>query len=432
MKKNIKEIINNPLFSGSVIMVIGSNLVSFLNYLYHLILGRMLGPSGYGELASIISIIGLLGVIPGSLNLVIIKYVSGAKDEAETNNIISWWKAKIFNASLIFCVLILIISPLISSFLNIKMYYFWLISLSFLFSLQSLVNRSVLQGLLRFKQMVLSLLAENFTKVLFSIILVYIGLAVGGAMIALVLAALLGFFITNFYLRNYKKNNPKQYPQIKSMLLFIIPVFIQSISITSIYSSDVILVKHFFSSHDSGIYASLSTLGKIIFFATGPISGVMFPLISQKKSKGQEFKKVFIYSFLITSIFAITITLIYFFVPQFAIRLLFGSAYLDASELLVLFAIFIGLFALSSLLINFGLSLGETKIVIFPLLASIIQIVLISLFHESLFSVVWISIVITALLLLILLIYLSFRRAFNYGKKFSNGDKIDLSNRTGL
>lgn len=66
------------------------------------------------------------------------------------------------------------------------------------------------------------------------------------------------------------------------------------------------------------------------------------------------------------------------------------------------------LFTFSSLLINYSLSLGRTKVVLLPLFAALIQIVVISIFHQSLFQVITVSILVIALLFASLLIYLSF------------------------
>lgn len=406
--RKIFNFIKHPLFSGSVVMVIGSNLVSFINYLYHVVMGRMLGPAGYGELAAIISLVGLLGMIPGSLNLVVIKYISSAKTKEEIASLVNWLKTKIFLASLIFSLVILITSSLISSFLNInKISYLILVSVSFLFSLQALLNRSILQGLLKFKEMVASILAENITKLSTGILLVYFGFQVGGAMAGFVAAAALGWYITSFYLRYSVKQNPHIAIDLKGILLFTIPVLIQSVSVTSIYSSDVILVKHFFPAQTAGIYAALSTLGKIVFFGAGPIGAVMFPLVSQRNARGENYKRVFLYSFLATVLLSASILLFYWLYPEFAIKLLFGAKYLEAAGLLVWFGLFISLFTLSSLLVSYGLSLGKTRVVIFPLIAAVAQIILISLFHQTLYTVVFISAAVSALLLGSLLIYSS-------------------------
>lgn len=387
-------------------MVLGSNSVSAINYLYHLAMGRMLGPAGYGELASLISLIGLLGIIPASVSLMIIKYVASAKNEHEINSLVGWFKAKIFRASLVFFIAILAVSPLITSFLNInRVSYLILIAISFLFSLQAGLNRSILQGLLKFKEMVVSILVENSAKLIISIFLVYLGFQVGGVMTALVISALLGLYMTNLYLRYNPSGKIDSSPDVRSMMAFTIPVAIQTIATTSLYSSDLILVKHFFPAHEAGIYAALSTLGKIIFFGTGPIGAVMFPLVSQRNALGKPYKKIFLYSLLATLLLSLGVLSIYFWIPKLAIKLLYGSAYLEASTLLVWFGVFMSLFTFSSLLINYFLSLGKTRVVLLPAVAAFAQIILISFFHQSLLEVVTISTVVTALLLVSLLIY---------------------------
>ncbi len=417
MKRYFKEVITHPLFSGSAIMVLGSNSTNFLNYIYHLVIGRMLGPSFYGELASLISLIGLLGIIPASLSLVIIKYVSGAKNETEAAILIHWLKAKVFKISLIFFIFIIVISPALASFLHInRLSYLFLIALASLFTIQTLLNRSILQGLLNFKEMILSVFVENGAKLLISVILVYLGFRVGGAMLAFVMAAALGFLITNHYLNVKSEKTSNISLNLKPMFLFTIPVMVQSLAVTSLYSSDLILVKHFFSSHDAGLYAALSTLGKIIFFGAGPIGSVMFPIISSRHATGLKVNKIFLYSFFATAVISLSILIVYLLFPGMAINLLYGSAYLESVDLLVWFGIFMSLFTLSALLMNFHLSQNRTKVVLLPLVAAIAQIVVIWFYHQTLFDVVLVSIAVTALLLGSLLIYSTY------------GDKLNINN----
>ena len=64
--KLIKKLINHPLFSGSAIVFVGNMTANVVNYLYHLIMGRMLGPVEYGVLASLYSVLYLVGIIPSS------------------------------------------------------------------------------------------------------------------------------------------------------------------------------------------------------------------------------------------------------------------------------------------------------------------------------------------------------------------------------
>lgn len=409
IKYQILNLIGHPLFSGSFIMIIGSNATNFLNYIYHLIMGRLLGPANYGELATLFSLSGLLGIIPASLSIVIIKYVSSAKSKKDIERIVWWFNKKVFLTSIIIFILISILSPLISSFLNIENVFLVIIIGSiFLFSLSSLLNRSVLQGLLRFKQMVISILAENSLKLLLGVILVYLGFSVGGAVVALLIAVCAGWIISKMAIKDYLKMGKVKIEEIKPLFLYSIPVLVQSIAMTSLYSADLILIKHFFSAHDAGIYASLSTLGRIIFFGTGPIGAVMFPLVAQRQAKGGNYIRIFKVSFILTLGLSLIILLIYWLIPSIAIGVLYGSLYLEGANLLFWFGLFITLFSLSYLILSYCLSLGRTKSVIFPSFAAILQVIGIWIYHSDLMIVITISIIVNALLLLSLLIYFSY------------------------
>jgi len=423
--KKIKQIINNPLFSGSAIMILGSNGASALNYIYHFVVGRMLGPAKYGELTALISLIGLFGVISLGLSLSVTKYVSSTKDIADVNNLNSWLKRKFFTFFVLFTVIILFLSPSIASFLNMENTgNVMLIALLFLFSFSSGINRAILQGLLKFKQIIISILLENGLKLLISVLLIILGFQVGGAVMGFVLASIFGWFLTSYFLKSNNTKDPKKPEGLNKIVYFTIPVMIQSLAITSFYTTDVILVKHFFSSYEAGLYASISTLGRIIFFATSPISAVMFPIISQRLSKGVRFEKIFFYSLLATVFLSGLIIIFYGLFPQLAINLLYGSAYLESAHLLGLFGIFMTLFSISSLYINYGLSLGKTKIVFFPAAAALIQVVIIWFNHQSLEEVVLISIVTASLLLLSLIIYSKVR--FSYGNNTSLNNSSSL------
>lgn len=415
------EFTTHPLFAGSFIMIFGSNAVNFLNYVYHLIMGRLLGPSNYGELAALFSLNGLLGIIPGSLSLVIIKYVSSSKTDEGIEDIVRWFNKKVFLSAISLFLLIVVLAPYISSFLNIQNYLLIILTGSvFLFSIPALFNRSVLQGLLRFKQMVISVLAETGLKLILGVLFVYLGFSVGGAVGALVVGGWAGWILSRMAIVDYIKKGQIRLPQIKQFFLYSVPVLIQSVAMTSIYSTDLILVKHFFSPHEAGIYASLSTLGKIIFFGTGPIGAVMFPLVAKKQSRGENYVKIFNYSLFLTIVASLTILTIYWLFPEIVIKTLYGPLYLEGANLLVWFGIFTTLFTLSSLYVSYNLSMGKTKVVVIPSIVAILQIIGIWIYHYNLMIVIIISVFVNTLLLSLLLIYSSYesyggRNKFNLG-----------------
>jgi len=77
------------------------------------------------------------------------------------------------------------------------------------------------------------------------------------------------------------------------MFSYAVPTFVTVLFLTSFTSTDVILVKHFFNSHDAGFYAGLSLIGKVIFYFTAPIPAVMFPLLVKRHATGKNFVNLF-------------------------------------------------------------------------------------------------------------------------------------------
>lgn len=415
MRKTIEFLANHPLFSSSLIMILGSNMTNFINYLYHFIIIRLLTPANYGELATLIALLGFIGLIPGSLSLVIVKYVSSAKSRNEIQKLVHWLNHKVLILGLIIFTALILSSSTISRFIKIEnQYLVILIGISFIFVLPTTLNRSVLQGLLRFKHIIVSILLENTTKLLLGVLLVYIGYSVGGAILGLVLAIIIGWIITRFFIRDYYIETGGAV-NIKPLLLFSIPVLAQSFSLTSLYSTDLMLVKHFFSAHDAGLYAAISKMGQIIFFGTGPIGVVMFPLISKRQSQGKSYHEIFFYSLVLTAVLSLAILLFYYIAPDFAINLFLGASYLEARNLLFVMGVFMSLFAVSSLFVSFNLSIGKSKVVMLPILAAIMQSICIFLFHDRLNTVITVSILICIVMLLGLILYslLSY-----YEKKF--------------
>jgi len=69
MIEKTKQIIRNPLFTGSMLMIVGSNIYNFVNFIYHFLAGRLLGKVYYGDLAAVISLLGIIAIVQLSLGL---------------------------------------------------------------------------------------------------------------------------------------------------------------------------------------------------------------------------------------------------------------------------------------------------------------------------------------------------------------------------
>ena len=250
MKEKIKLLVFNKFFSSSLVMIIGTNVVNLLNYIYHFLMGRMLGPSSYGELATLISLVGLLLIIPSSFGLAITRMVAIEAKDKHIKQALS----KIVNRTLIFScgftIVFLILVPVITGYLKISNVWSVVIAgLFFTFSMMGFLYKSILQGLLRFERFVLATIGETLVKLFLGVLFVYWGFKSFGALGAILLGSVLGLFLAKHYIGDFlkvKEDKTIKNDYLKDLFLFSVPVTIFTIAQTSLFSTDLILVKHFF------------------------------------------------------------------------------------------------------------------------------------------------------------------------------------------
>lgn len=387
-------------------------LANFGNYLFHFLMARTLGPVDYGVLESLISLLYFLGVPLSALSLVIVKYVSGYKGERRYGAIgkFFWILNKVFFlGGLGFFFAFLLLIPFLKSFLHLQQTSPLIIIAAIGFTgLFININRSFLQGTLKFAELSFVSISETFCKLFLAGGLVFLGLKINGAVAAILISGILAYFFSYFFLKKaVKKINLKENLHGREILNYFLPVFFGILALTSFYTSDIILARHFLPAKEAGFYAALAVLGKIIFFVSSPIISVMFPLISEKQTEIKKHGRFFFQSLILVGFICLSMSALYFLFPDLIIGLLFGKEFLESAKYLYLFAVFLSLYSLCALLINFYLAIKKTRIIVLPILTAMIQIILILFFHQNIVQFVWISIIVHLLLFISLMLYYS-------------------------
>ncbi|MFH1545373.1 MAG: oligosaccharide flippase family protein [archaeon] len=380
-----------------------------LAYIYHIVMGRMLSVEEYAVLATIISLFYILSVPSAAIQTTIAKFVSQFKAKEENEKISSLLSKsfkKLFLIALILAFLLVIFTPIISNFLHISSPIpFLILSVIVFYSFLLPIAVGAIQGLQKFNYYNLNALTFSSSKLVFAAILVLLGFGVAGALFAFVLAALAGAAILLYGLRNYLKRI-KTSVFAKEIYLYSFPALIILFCLMIFFNIDLILVKHFFSPYEAGNYAVASVLGKVMFFGSTAIAMVLFPKASQlnaaKKSSLGLLKKSLLYVF----IFSFLVFIAYWFFPSFIINLLLGPKYPVAIQLLPLFGLTMFFFSFCNLITYYNLAI-QNKRIIFPMIFfAVMEIILLILFHSTLFTVIHVLLWTIALLFLTLLIEL--------------------------
>lgn len=374
--------INRALVGGSLVLLITFNIFNILNFFFQFSMARLLSIVDYGILATLFSIIYILGLFTDSIQTVITKYSSKEQDSGKLKNIIKKSFKKAVGLSLILFLAYALISIVLSSLMKIP-YFLLLANGLMIFASFSLpITRGVMQGQKKFGSMGMNMIIEGAVKLSLSIFLVVIGWKVYGAVAATVIASFIALFFSFFSLKTifYSKEKSAETPgiyQYTPSVLFVL------ISITLFYSIDVIIAKILFDAETAGFYAMAATLAKIIFIGTAPISKALFSFSSEKEGKSKNLllnATAILFSCLIPAL------VLFFLFPDFIIQIFAGRALPISASILFYLAIAISLISLANLILIYKLSIHKSANYKIFLIFPVIEAALLYFFSSNIFE----------------------------------------------
>ena len=352
--------IDKRLWSGGIILILAFGIYNFFNFVFQLSMARMLSISDYGIFATLFAIIYILAVFVETIQTVITKYSSEENDKKKLKNILRKSLRKSFFISLLFFMLYLVISIPLGLLLKINYYLLAFNGLMIFTSLVLPVTRGIMQGKKRFKGLGINMISESVIKLTLAIMFVYVGSRVYGAIGGAILGTGLAFFLSFIPLRDIIKTQEKKAKTI-GIYSYAKPTFLITFIIIVFYSIDIIIAKIVFSEQLARTYAIASILSKAIFWGTQPISRVMFPLSSENVKKLRKSNNVFLNSLVILFMGLIGSLTVFYFLPEFIIKIFAGRVINEAASILFFLGIGTSLISITNLIMLYKLSINETK-----------------------------------------------------------------------
>jgi len=392
------------------IIFIATSIVNLINFFYHVIMGRILGPSEYGVLTALISLLYISGALTGTLQTSVTRYIStynAQNNLFKIKNFFNKMTIRFFILSCsIFILLVLLIKP-ISSFLNMES-SLPLIILGIVIIEGSLasVTGGIVQGTGRFKVLGLNSVLGTSLKLILGILFVYIGFKSFGAVIGILLSVLIAYLVIFLSIKDILRvkipNDMDNNIDIKDFYKSTIMILISTILITLLSYFDIVLVKHFFSSENTGFFSAASQIGRIILFFPGAVGIVIFPRLSEKFEKNESLRGTFLKSFLILLIISIFFLVVYFFFPELITRIIYGDIFINiTSKLILLYGLFITIIGFINLQILYFISIKKFWYLTYFFVFFIIEVILIFNYHKTLKMVLLIEILISVLIFII-------------------------------
>lgn len=401
MKGFIALISKNAFLKNSTILFVGTMVVNVLNYIFHLIVGRVVDPSAYGEIESLISLLTIISVPAGTLTLVATKYAADMKAAGNfqgTYLLSKYLTVRILSYGIPLFLVALLFTPLVQGFLNIEksipILLLWCIML---FAFLSAATSGILTGWQKFSNTSIVGILSTILKLLAVLLLLKFGFAVSGVIGSYVLSTVFIYLANLFLLRRFFQKNVSgerrdedfSFPGIKS---YVAPAFFGTLSMAILGNADMIFAKHHLEASVSGEYGALSVAAKTIFFVTGVLTTVLFAMSAEESNHDKKDSRTFHLAVWLTFLVVSGSIVFFSLFPEFIVTTLFGEKYRAVSHALPWFALAAGIYSLANLFLQYLLSLHETRITLFFLALSGLEMLALFFFGETFYAIIGITI----------------------------------------
>ena len=386
---------HSTMLNGSAIMLVAMMLVNIFNFAYNMVMARMLGPAAFGNINAAVTLLLLASCISLAFQLVCAKFVARNHADSSKAAVVHSLLGKAWMASLALGAVLFLAQKPVATYLNVPSpWIIGLLAVGIAAYAPLGVKRGAMQGVCAFPRLGTNFVLEAGVRFFLGAGLVIAGYGVLGAVGAISASVIAACFIPRIPAQLRVKAGTAQPPSyaeaVQAIVFFVGQVIINNI--------DILLVKHFFPSDPAGVYAAISQIGRLLYFASWfGVVNAMFPVAAasteQKKAHGIGLPLLLVLGLSLIFIAAAALF------PHLIMGVIFGSRFIEIGWLLALYAAATALYSLSVVFIAYEMSRRIANTGWLQLIFSGALVLGIGLFHGSLHQVIMVRIVLMAAML---------------------------------
>ena len=349
---------------------------------FTIVFARVLGDSGYGDLAVLLSSF-IIMMVPGSaLQVAAAREVSHdlAAGSPNAGAGVQRWLVRLIGATLVVAVLAVPLRGLIAALINIDQD--WAAAAipvtAMLWAITS-VLRGVLQGFQQYRTVALSLIGEASSRIAFALLLVGVGLDVTGAFLSSGVALIAIALILLVPVRRQLAGVNAELAEDLRLRDLLGGAWIPVVSLTlllALQELHIIIVKHEASEDAASSYAVAAVAAKAIMWIAIGIGLYLLPETARRAKTGEDPRPILIRTLGLIAVMAVPMVLIFSVAGEPLLRIVFGEDLTDASDALPFLGIAMSLLACSYLSVQYLLAMGRASF-LFVLGAGVVAEVLV-------------------------------------------------------
>ncbi len=384
----------NELIRHGAIVLAGTLGANVLGYVFHFSMSRLLGVSGYGSMLSLLSLITIVSIPALVAQTIVAKTIASYADGHRNDRIRRFVRFIIPSALAIAIAVALSIALLrgaLASFLHADgtsgvLIVAWCVA----FYLILPVLYGILQGDQRFHALAIATVCDAVLRASAAIVLVSRGFGENGAVLAIAFGATLTTVVAATFVSDFLRS-PDSHPSPTAQeLTFRSSLRVSGgiLAISILASIDVVLVKHFRSAYEAGLFGSLSLIGRVVYLISNFVPTIILPKATVRISEGRSPVPLLLQAVVVFLVALSTILIPLLAAPALVLRIVAGNAYASAAPLLALYGSAIAFLAAAYAAANYNIGINRLGFVVPVIVVGCGEVVAIALRHDSLLTIV--------------------------------------------
>jgi O-antigen/teichoic acid export membrane protein len=357
---------------------IGQNVLALV---FTIVFARLLGASGYGSLAVLMSAFIIL-MVPGSaLQIAVAREVSRdvAADARHAGAGIRRWLARLSLATLFVALAAIPLRPAIGALINVDdLWAAAAVPVTAMLWVILCVERGALQGFQRYRPVALSIVGDACTRIVFALLLFAIGLDVTGAFLGAALAFVamsLALLVPLHGELPPRELEDRHEARLRDLLTAARAPVIALTLLLALQELHVIIVKHEASDDAAGSYAVAAVAAKAIVWIAVGLGMYLVPEAARRAKRGEDARRVLVRMLGLIAAAGIPMVLVYAVAGRPLLQAVFGEDLILASDALPWLGLAMVLLACSYLSVQYLLALGRWRFTLLLAAAVVVEVV---------------------------------------------------------
>ena len=359
--------------------MIATNVVALA---FTIVFARVLGASGYGSLAALVSAFIIL-MVPGSaLQIATARVVSQevAAGDPLAGSGVRRWLVRLGLATVAVALVAIPLRPLLGAIVNVdELWAAAAVPVTAMLWILVSVERGALAGFQHYKVIGVSLVGEAVCRLLFGLLLVAVGLDVTGAFLGSALSLIAIGLVLAVPLRRHLPAGPGgEAERLRDLVAGSWAPVLGLTLLFTLQEVHLIVVKHEASGDDAGSYAVAAVAAKAIIWVAIGLGMYLLPEATRRAKLGEDARPILLRTLALIAALGVPMVLVYAAAGRPLLAAVFGDDLTAASAALPWLGLAMALLASTYLSVQYLLALGHLRFIWVLAAAAGMEVVLVS------------------------------------------------------